>query len=112
MVSSTTAYILLYVDDCLSIHHDAVTALFEIDKYFAMKKGSIGNPDVYLGAKLRRTQLDNGVNAWGLSPSKYIQESVRNTELYLAKNFGGRKLPKRVSAPWPSDYLAELDRYT
>ena len=103
------AYVLLYVDDCIAIHHDGEGALREIDKYFAMKKDSIGDPDVYLGAKLRKTQLDNGVYAWGLSPSKYVQESVRNAELYLAENFGGRKLPKRVNGPWPTDYLAELD---
>ena len=47
------AYLLLYVDDCLSIHHDAEEALTEIhDRYFPMKPGSIGDPDVYLGTKL------------------------------------------------------------
>ena len=103
------AYILLYVDDCLCIHHDATTALTELDKYFPMKKGSIGDPDIYLGAKLRRVKLDNGVHAWGMSSSKYVQEAVRNAETYLGMNFGGRKLAKRASAPWPHDYVSELD---
>jgi len=40
------AYVLLYVDDCLFIHHDAESALYEIDKYFPMKKGLIGDPDI------------------------------------------------------------------
>jgi hypothetical protein len=34
------AYVLTFVDDCLSIHHDAESALHEIDKYFPMKPGS------------------------------------------------------------------------
>lgn len=103
------AYVLLYVDDCLAIDHDATGALKELDYYFKMKPGSIGDPDIYLGAKIRKVQLDNGVYAWGMSPSKYVQEAVRNAEVYLGKNFGGRKLPKRATAPWPRDYFAETD---
>ena len=65
------AYILLYVDDCLCIHHDAEDALRQLDKFFKMKAGSIGDPDLYLSAKL-----------------KYVTEAVRNVEVYLGKNFG------------------------
>ena len=103
------AYILIYVDDCLCIHHDGEGTLRQLDHYFKMKDGSIGDPDVYLGAKLRPVQLDNGVFAWGLGPSKYVQEAVRNVEDYLAKNFGGRKLRKKVNAPWPHDYASATD---
>ena len=103
------AYFLLYVDDILSVHHDGEQALHELDKFFQMKPGSIGDPDIYLGAKLRKVQLDNGVHAWGMSASKYVNEAVHNAEDCLAANFGGQKLPKRASAPWPSDYVSELD---
>jgi hypothetical protein len=41
-----------------------------------MKPDSIGDPDFYLGAKLQKTQLLNGVFAWGMSFSKYIQAAV------------------------------------
>ena len=102
-------YMLLYVDDCLCIHHDAETALQQLDKYFQMKPGTIGDPDIYLGGKLRKVQLNNGVWAWGMSPSKYVQDAVRNSEEYLGRNFGGQKLQKRASSPWPSEYTAELD---
>jgi hypothetical protein len=43
------AYVLIYVDDILAISHDALGDLNKIDLYFKMKKGSIGNPDIYLG---------------------------------------------------------------
>ena len=46
------SYMLLYVDDTLCIHHDAESTIRRIDKYFKMKDGSIGDPDIYLGAKL------------------------------------------------------------
>jgi hypothetical protein len=53
--------------------------LKQIDKFFPMKAGSIGKPDIYLGAKVSKVQLDNTVTAWALlSPSKYVQEAVKN----------------------------------
>ena len=60
--------------------------------------------DIYLGARLRKVQLDNGVFAWGMSPEKYVQEAVRNVEEHLTKEYGGRNLPKKETAPWPSKY--------
>ena len=76
------SYVLLYVDDCLCIHHDAENVLRQVDKYFMMKPGSIGDPDIYLGAKLRKVRLDNGVEAWSMSPSKYVQEiKIENVEM-------------------------------
>ena len=42
----------------------------------------------------------NIINAWGLSPTKYIQ----------AKQFNGRKLPKKhAKAPFANGYRPELD---
>ena len=103
------SYILLYVDDVLCIHHDGVGALNLIDKYFHMKEGSVGDPDMYLGAKLRKTVLPNGVEAWATSPSKYVQEAVKNVESHLSKEKDGMKLDKRASAPFMRDYKPELD---
>ena len=48
------AYVLLYVDDVMVIHHDALSILARLDKYFKMKPGSIGDPSMYLGATLKK----------------------------------------------------------
>ena len=101
------SYMCLYVDDILSISHDPTSDLEAIGKYFEFKKDSIGTPDIYLGAKLRESTLPNGVKAWGMSPSKYIQEAVRNVEELLEKK--GLSLKKRAAAPFPSGYEAEID---
>jgi len=101
-------YVLFYVDDCLAIDVDATAILKQIDKYFKMKKGSIGDPDIYLGAKLKEHVLPNGVKAWGQSPSKYIQEAVKHAEEYLERE-GKPKLSKKVTSPFPTNYYAELD---
>ncbi len=49
------AYILCYVDDILVIHHDSMSVLNQINKYLPLKLTSVGNPDIYLGAKLKET---------------------------------------------------------
>ena len=72
------AYILLYVDDILAIHHDTMSVLNEIDKFIHIKPESKGDPTTYLGAKLHKVTLPNGVEAWSASPLKYIQDSIKN----------------------------------
>ncbi len=49
------AYILCYVDDILCIHHDPMSVMNEINGYLPLKPSSVGNPDIYLGAKLKQT---------------------------------------------------------
>ena len=89
------SYFLLYVDDCLVIHHAADIALHELDHFFKIKSGSIGDPNMYLGAKPRKVVLENGVEAWATSASKYVQEAVSNSEAYLHEHFGGWKFAKK-----------------
>jgi hypothetical protein len=96
------AYILLYVDNVLCIHHDAESVIYELDRYFPLKAGSIRDPDIYLGTKLCKVELANGVHAWSMSPSKYVQDAVCNVKEHLLKN-GDWKLPGSCSAPSASD---------
>ncbi len=77
------AYILCYVDDILCIHHDPVSVMSEISSYLPLTPSSVGNPDIYLRAKLKQTQLPNGAMAWGLSPSKYIMQVAKNCQVHL-----------------------------
>ena len=71
------AYMLLYVDDCLMISENATKELVNLDHYFKVKKGSIGDPEMYLGAKLQLTKLPNRIVAWRLSASKYVQGACK-----------------------------------
>jgi hypothetical protein len=74
------AYILIYVDDILCVHHDPGSPLEKLDEYFKMKEGFIQVPTFYLGAKLKKTVFPNGVVAWGMSSSKYVQYAVHNVK--------------------------------
>ena len=52
---------------------------------FPLKLG-FGNPDIYVGAKLCKSRLHNGVWAWAMSSTKYVQEAVRNCRVHLLVN--------------------------
>jgi hypothetical protein len=78
--ASYWAYILIYVDAILCVHHDPGSSLENLDEYFKMKEGSIQVPTFYLGAKLKKTVMPNGVVAWDMSSSKYVQSAVQNVK--------------------------------
>jgi hypothetical protein len=103
------SYVLCYVDDVLCIHHDAMNQILAIGKRFPLKKRSVGDPDIYLGAKLRKVTLENGVEAWSMSPSKYVQEAVKNVKNYLQEKEPGRPWLKKAPTPFSKDYRPEID---
>ena len=103
------AYILCYVDDVLVVHDDAQPVLDRIDKFMKLKPGS-SEPDMYLGAKLKKVKLANDVVAWSISPSKYVQEAVRNCENHVKENFSvDFQLLKYAPNPFPINYEPEID---
>ena len=63
-------YILIYSDDLLAIGENPKAQLTAVDRCFPLKPGSLVTPDLYLGAKVTKVTLPNGVSAWGLSPSQ------------------------------------------
>ncbi len=104
------AYILCYVDDILCVHHDPMSVLNLINGYMPLKPSLVGDPDIYLNAKLKMTQLDNGIWAWGLSPSKYVTQAVINCAKHLTDKLNiCFRLPQRADNPFPYDYCLELD---
>ena len=51
-------YVLLYFDDYLIISNNSRHILEnEIGKYFTMKTGSVGPPEIYLGGHMRKITL-------------------------------------------------------
>ena len=90
-------YVLLYVDDALVVSENAESFLRnESGRYFELKEESIGPPDHYLGGKVRKVQLENGVYAWAVSSSQYVQTAVKNVEVYLDSQDNKRwKMPSK-----------------
>ena len=75
-----------------------------------LKKDSVGDPDIYLGAKLKKVKLANDVWCWSISPSKYIQESVRNCKHHIKDNYDGKySFTKHAPNPFPLGYEPDID---
>ena len=101
-------YILLYVDDALSIGVNAEKMLREeIGRFFGLKEESIGPPKIYLGGRMREVILENGVKAWSISSSQYVKAAVKNVESYL--DTIGQKLSAKADTPIQTSYRPELD---
>lgn len=100
-------YMLLYVDDALAINEDPHSMLNELGKYFTLKPGSVGPPKIYLGGKLSQVLLPNGVEAWAISASQYVQEAVGIVERHLKER--NMCLSRDTHAPMKSGYRPELD---
>jgi hypothetical protein len=102
-------YVLIYVDDILCITDDPKKSLERINKYFPMKPNSIGKPDIYIGAKMSGVRLPNQVEAWAMSPSKYIQEACKNTKQWFTEHHPESYYPSKCSAPFSNKYRQECD---
>ena len=72
-------YVLMYVDDILSMPCDPRIILEEIQSTFKFKNGKIEEPEYYLGAKLQRKAL-NGFKWWTVTSQEYVKPAVRNVE--------------------------------
>jgi hypothetical protein len=97
------------VDDILCAHHNPGAPLAELDEYFKMKECSIQVPTFYLGSKLKKTVLPNGVVAWGMISIKYLQSDFHNVKEYLVALLGDQKLTKKSSDPFTGGYKPEFD---
>ena len=100
-------YLLFYVDNYLAFIKNPTELLQELDKYFPIKPGSVGPPKLYLGAKVSKTQLPNGVESYAVSTRKYAQEAVKNVEQHLTDKI--MRLNRGVTDPLSPGYIPEID---
>ena len=103
------SYVLLYVDNYLCIHHSAEEEFNKIDKFVKMKTGSIGDPDVYLGAKVKPMKMNNDVTAWAISLNKYLHEAINSCEKWIQENMAEHKHSCRASNHFLTDHDTDLD---
>ena len=104
-------YILLYVDNALVVSENAESILWnKLRRYFHLKEESIGPPTVYLGGRVCKVQLENGVWAWSFSSSQYVQSAVKNVEEFIGRPENTHlKIPSKAETPLTISYRPELD---
>ena len=105
------AYVLIYVDAVMVIHHDSNSILIRIDNYFNLKPSLIGETYIYLGSKLNKMRLENGVWAWANSPVRYVNESVANVDKYLVElvDLRWNFYKNKADNPFVGDYAPEMN---
>ena len=75
-----------------------------------LKEKSIGPPTIYLGGQVRQVEVENGVKAWAVGSSQYVNAAVKNVETYLNEQEVKRyKLPAKAETPIKTSYRPELD---
>jgi hypothetical protein len=103
-------YILCYFGNLLVVHHNPNCVMDKINSFLPLKPDLVGPPEMYLGMTLKKKTFEDGTMAWGLSPAKYVQQTVRNVKTYLKKNLDGPySLPKRGDSPFSVDYAPKED---
>ena len=80
------SYILCYVVGIICIHHDPYGVLNKLNGYVPVKPSSVESSDMYLSTKWKHMYLHDGIWAWSMSPSKYVQEALRICDEYVAKH--------------------------
>ena len=100
-------YILCYVNNILVVHHNAMSILNQLIEYLPLKPSSVGNPNKYLGSKLKKTRLDNKLEAWEMSPSKYVTWAAKNCASHLTKKIARKyPVPECTYNLFSTDYCA------
>jgi hypothetical protein len=67
-------YLLVYTDDLLAVATNPKNILDDINLYFNLKPESVGHPNIYLGSKLSKAKMANGVEAWCNSSCQYVRK--------------------------------------
>ena len=61
------AYVLVYVDDLLHLHHDPDTFMNLLAEVYRLSDGSVGEPNRYIGDNIEKVQLYDGSVAWSMT---------------------------------------------
>ena len=102
------AYMLIYVDDCLHIHHDPDIDMTVLNGFYRLKDG-VQSPDRYLGANLEKVQLEDGSTAWSMTCVDYLKGAIRNVDNMLEEDNAALKMFGDGKRPYPSSYRPEID---
>lgn len=106
------AYVLVYVDDLLHLHHDPKLFMQSLEEKYRLKDDSVGEPDRYLGANVEKVQLEDGRITWSMHSREYVSNAIDNLEESLRRDgvsplkVFGKKAGER---PFPANYRPELD---
>jgi hypothetical protein len=84
-------YVLCYVDDILCVSHEPQTVMDYLASRYTLKKGSVKEPDAYLGAEVKKWTIEGADNPtkvrWAMSSDLYVKRAVTEVERELEEIF-------------------------
>ena len=90
--------IFTYVDDLLVMSRNTKPIMETLSNMYELKKGSVGTPDIYLGAHiLKDHQVRSGTLCWAQSPDQYTATAIKNLE-DLLENEDGITLDEAINS--------------
>ena len=102
------AYMLVYVDDCLVIHHDPGPEMENLKSRYKLKNDLYGEPKGYLGANAEKYQVpDNSEFYWSIYAYNYIVESCKMVQGWSENN--NRKFKNNRKDAMHAKYRSEID---
>jgi hypothetical protein len=101
------SYMLVYVDDCLLVHHDPDPVMEELKSRYTLKKDAYGRPDRYLGANIQKYQLNDGNEYWCMHPGDYVKLSCKLIKEW--SDTDNRRWTKSRKNAMITKYRPELD---
>jgi hypothetical protein len=101
--------LLAYVDNVLAISHEPKVLIDAIGEYYKVKPGSDKEPDIYLGANVKKVQMLDGREVWAMSPRDYVKNAIKTVKGLLVEDREGYVLKNKAKNPFPMNYWPELD---
>ena len=97
-------YALSYVDDIMSVSHQAGDVLCAVQNVFKLKDNKIAQPKTYLAVQLSKMLVDR-LEGWVMSSEQYMKSSLENIKNNLKAS--GRGLRTKCRTPLVSGYHPE-----
>ena len=99
------------LDDILCIAHEPQVVMNYLASKYALKKGSVKEPDAYLGTEVKKWTIDGAENPskvrWAMLSDLYVKRVVTGVERKLEEI--GKRLSTKVSTPMSQGYKTETD---
>ena len=103
------SYILVYVENCLAVHHDSGPIMEDLESCYKLKNDINGEPERYLGANVEKYQLEhNGEKSyWSMHAYDYVVESCKMVQGCSEKD--GRKFKNNREDTMKGNYCPKID---
>ena len=84
--------IIVYANKILVVSKDTSTAIYYLEKSYVLIDGSMGPPEQYLVANIKKAQTANGSIMWETHSADHCKAAITNLEKYI--NTDGKRLLK------------------